>query len=77
VFVAEPYSAEQSIASYSKPLLVIHSRDDQVVPFAMGRQLFDAANQPKVFLEIDQAHLAGLALYPDRIADGILGLLGM
>ena len=75
VFVHEPYSAIQSIADYTKPLLVIHSRDDEVVPFAMGQQLFEAANEPKAFLEIGQAHLAGLALYADQIADGIRGLL--
>jgi len=74
-FVHEPYSAIKSIAGYTKPLLVIHSHDDEVVPFAMGQQLFEAANKPKVFLEIGQAHLAGLALYADQIADGILGLL--
>jgi len=75
VLVREPYSAEESIAGYAKPILVIHSRDDEVVPFEMGRRLFEAANDPKVFLEIGQAHLAGLALYADQIVEGILSLV--
>ena len=41
------------------PLLVIHSRSDDVIPFAHGRRLFEAAAQPKLFLEIDGGHNEG------------------
>lgn len=75
IFVSEPYSAEDSIAEYSKPILVIHSRDDEIVPFSMGEQLFEAANEPKSFYPIDRAHLAGLSLYADEIAEKILLML--
>jgi fermentation-respiration switch protein FrsA (DUF1100 family) len=71
LFVGEPYSAEESIAAYTKPILIIHSRDDEVVPFSMGQKLFDAANEPKEFLEIEQMHLAGLDLYTEQIAEKI------
>lgn len=37
------------------PVLVIHSTGDEVVPFTMGRKLFDSANQPKTFFEIKGA----------------------
>jgi len=74
-FVSEPYSASESIPDYTKPLLVIHSKQDEVVPFAMGQALFAAANEPKAFLEIEQPHLAGLALYTDQIAESILRLV--
>ena len=71
VFVSEPYSAMESISGYTKPLLVIHSGDDEIVPISHGQELFEAANEPKEFMEIDQAHLAGLALYIDPIAEKI------
>jgi fermentation-respiration switch protein FrsA (DUF1100 family) len=34
------------------PKLFIHSREDRVVPYRLGRQLFDAASEPKRFYEV-------------------------
>ncbi|HEY7518180.1 MAG TPA: alpha/beta hydrolase [Methylomirabilota bacterium] len=34
------------------PLLVIHGEADEVVPFAQGRALFDAAPEPKTFVTL-------------------------
>ena len=31
----------------NRPLLVIHGEDDHIVPVALGRQLYEAANEPK------------------------------
>ena len=36
----------------SMPKLFIHSRQDRVVPFQLGRALFEAASQPKRFHEV-------------------------
>jgi fermentation-respiration switch protein FrsA (DUF1100 family) len=41
------------------PLLVIHSRNDDVIPFPHGRRLYDAARQPKQLLEVDGGHNEG------------------
>ncbi len=41
------------------PILVIHSRNDGIIPFVHGQRLFEAAHQPKQFLEIDGAHNEG------------------
>lgn len=38
------------------PLLVIHSPDDEVAPFEFGRRVYEAANQPKRFLQISGSH---------------------
>jgi fermentation-respiration switch protein FrsA (DUF1100 family) len=38
------------------PVLVMHGRQDRVVPFRMGRALFAAAPQPKEFLELKGGH---------------------
>jgi fermentation-respiration switch protein FrsA (DUF1100 family) len=34
------------------PLLVVHGSDDEVVPIAQGRQLFERAGQPKTLFEV-------------------------
>jgi len=38
------------------PLLVLHGRDDELVPFAHGRALFEAAAGPKQFVELRGGH---------------------
>jgi fermentation-respiration switch protein FrsA (DUF1100 family) len=40
------------IGSYHGPLLQSHGTGDRLIPFAMGQQLFDAANEPKRFVPI-------------------------
>lgn len=44
------------------PLLVIHSPEDDVIPFSHGRMLFEAANEPKTFFEIHGSHNDGFVL---------------
>ena len=34
------------------PLLVVHGKQDEVVPFSQGLQLYQAANQPKTLFEV-------------------------
>lgn len=41
------------------PKLLIHSKDDEIVPFALGQKLFSAAALPKEFLEIRGDHNSG------------------
>lgn len=38
------------------PLLVVHGRDDELVPFDHGRALFEAAGGPKRFVELRGGH---------------------
>jgi len=51
-FVRAPFENLETISAVRAPKLLIHSRSDEVVPFWMGRKLFDAAPQPKDFLEL-------------------------
>lgn len=41
------------------PVIVIHSLDDEIVPFAMGRRLYEAAGEPKQFVQITGSHNEG------------------
>jgi fermentation-respiration switch protein FrsA (DUF1100 family) len=53
-------SAIEHVAEISPtPLLVVHSRDDQVIPFHHGEDLYQAAKRPKEFWEAKRAsHIA-------------------
>jgi hypothetical protein len=43
-----------TIPQVKAPKLIIHSRDDEMIPFRMGRELFEAAVEPKQFMELDR-----------------------
>jgi len=53
------YDTREAISQVRCPVLVIHSRQDNLVPFRHGQRLFQAAPQPKTFLEISGSHNDG------------------
>jgi dipeptidyl aminopeptidase/acylaminoacyl peptidase len=76
ILIAEKHNAMKSIKTYKKPLLSIHSREDNTVPFELGKKLFDNANEPKIFFEMaKKCHLCGSIYYSDEISQKIRGML--
>jgi fermentation-respiration switch protein FrsA (DUF1100 family) len=53
------YDNLANLKTIKAPVLIAHSRDDDIVPFAHGRKLFAAANEPKQFLEMRGGHNQG------------------
>jgi fermentation-respiration switch protein FrsA (DUF1100 family) len=53
------YDTAASVAHIRCPVLIIHSRDDELIPFRHGQRLFSAAKDPKSFLEISGGHNDG------------------
>lgn len=53
------YDVKSSVSATSVPILVIHSRDDEIIPFKHGQQLYAHANPPRQFLEIRGGHNDG------------------
>ncbi len=45
--------AEEKIRHYRGPLLQSHGDCDTIVPYELGRRLFEAAGEPKRFLTIE------------------------
>ncbi len=68
MFVSEQYCAVKSIRTYKKPVLVIHSTEDDIIPFEMGEKIYANANEPKNFYEIKKCHICGPEFYADSIA---------
>ncbi|MCX6248075.1 MAG: hypothetical protein NTW10_10095 [Bacteroidetes bacterium] len=71
IFLTEKHNGSESLKKYRNPFLVIHSIEDQTIPFELGKRMFDEANEPKAFYEIRQCHICGLNFYPDSIAGRI------
>jgi fermentation-respiration switch protein FrsA (DUF1100 family) len=48
------------------PILVIHGKADEIIPFAHGEKLFNAAISPKVYLWIEEANHNNLFLVAEE-----------
>ena len=72
------YPVVEYIGQAPCPVLVVHSRDDEIIPFAMGQALHAAAPEPKAFLELRGDHNAGFWIsretYVAGLADFLRGL---
>ena len=66
------YDTLDRIKSINIPLLIIHSREDEIVPFRFGESLYAVANDPKHFLEINGDHNYGYQQSHNIYRDGLL-----
>lgn len=56
-FLRYDYESAERIPELRAPLLYAHSPDDEVVPYPLGRALYDAAPEPKAFVEMHGEHV--------------------
>ena len=49
------FNLAQKVDALQVPLLVIHGEQDSIVPMALGRQVFDAAHEPKRWYAVSGA----------------------
>ena len=45
--ITDAYNNEDNIRAVRVPVLVLHGAQDETIPLAMGRRIYEAANQPK------------------------------
>jgi len=58
LLLSGPYDPLDAVAKLSPvPVLVIHSADDQVIPFSHGERLFDEALEPRQFIKAEGPHI--------------------
>ena len=69
------YDNVEKIQDIAAPVLVIHSRDDEIIPFRQGKRLYTLANEPKQMLELRGGHNDGFHasrdLYRPAVGDFI------
>jgi len=58
-FARFSYKTIDYIRGVDCPVMIIHSRNDEIVPFEFGVQLYKAANEPNEFVEIYGGHNDG------------------
>jgi len=65
------YPSKNRISNVKSPVLVIHSLNDEIIPYENGKQLFQAANEAKTFLEINGGHNDGFIISGGIYSNGI------
>jgi hypothetical protein len=57
-YVVSPYAAKEDIKKIRNvKVLAIHSETDEFVSFHLGKEVFDAANEPKTFYKYEGKHI--------------------
>lgn len=69
------YNVQQQLQNVSCPVLVVHSRDDEIIPFNHGLRLYKTARQPKEFLELRGGHNDGFLLAGQTYTRALNGFL--
>jgi len=65
------YSTIEQVPRIDAPLLIVHSRDDEIVPFEHGLAVLAHANEPKSLLEIEGDHNSGFLRSGRRYRNGL------
>ena len=53
--VRSQMSSIDRIGAIACPKMIVHGPADEIIPYRMGRKLFDAASEPKTFYEVPDA----------------------
>ena len=56
------FDSSEKIGRTNGPLLMLHSPQDEIIPYALGRKLFAKAPQPKEFIDLRGGHNDGFLL---------------
>jgi hypothetical protein len=78
LIVRHQFANAAKVPRFTSPLLVIHSTDDELVPYEHGQALYHLASEPRQFIQIHGSHtsgflesrsvwLAGMGLFLDTV----------
>jgi pimeloyl-ACP methyl ester carboxylesterase len=59
LYVRYDFATEKNLKKIDYPVLVLHSPDDEIMPFSLGQKVYAAANDPKHFIEMKGDHNYG------------------
>ena len=70
-FISVKYDALSRIKDITIPKLIIHSEDDEIIPFQHGKRLYEAAPEPKEFFPMRGGHNDAVYLSMENFAQRI------
>jgi fermentation-respiration switch protein FrsA (DUF1100 family) len=76
LFIKEIYASEKYVSQIKKPLLIIHSQDDTVIPFVNAERIYaNATATKKEFLKVKGKHLEASADDLNKIDSAIMNMI--
>jgi fermentation-respiration switch protein FrsA (DUF1100 family) len=69
------YNNLDKVREITAPLLIVHSPDDEIIPYEQGEQLFEQAREPKQFLKLQGGHNDGFYVSRDHYAESLAEFL--
>lgn len=69
------YPTGEYLAAATCPVLIVHSLDDEIIPYQQGEALFERARDPKQFLTLRGDHNGGFLLSGHLYTEGLDGFL--
>jgi uncharacterized protein len=73
--VQSQYDTLADAATLKQPVLVLHSPDDEIIPCAQGKRLFEVVTAPKQFVELRGDHNSGFLKSKKSYVTGLDGFL--
>ena len=70
------YDNVEHLAHVSCPVLVVHSPQDEIIPFSHAPKLHDAARPPRKLLEVDGSHNRPFGPWAARVMSAAEALAG-
>jgi pimeloyl-ACP methyl ester carboxylesterase len=65
------YPTLENINHITCPKLFIHSKDDEIIPYSLGRKNYELAPEPKMFIEIQGSHNDGFMVTGSKYIESI------
>ena len=76
LLVHSQFDSMGRLKEINAPILIVHCRQDPVLPFQFGQEVYNAARPPKDFLEINgQCHEEASVIRPDNYRVALHGFL--
>ena len=69
------YDTVSKVENIKIPKLIIHSVDDEIVPFEQGQKLFSRACEPKEFYEMQGGHVDAIFTYENEFCERLTNFL--
>ncbi len=65
------YDTKKNVTKISCPILVVHSKNDEIIPFEEGREIYNAAPETRQFLELQGGHNEGFLISGSIYVEGL------
>jgi len=69
------YNTLENIKQIEHPIFMAHSKEDEIIPYEHGETLFEAANEPKTFVELRGSHGSGFWETGEKYRTALQGFL--